>query len=259
MMNEWREANTTPPAAPVQDSNHEFKNFHRVLCERFGYTHDEVDWKRDQISLIEWIAKQVQPAKEKAPQSANCEASGRISSDHARSADYKAAEKQEPWNEGDTAYRPGGMPQEFIAHEAEYFDDWSEWVCPNPEQYFMKCCDCGLVHEMQFNVVKYSEGDECEFVKDADLQAIFRARRIAPPAAPYRAVKTVHEGKPVYVSEPAAQRQWVGLTDEEVQKAFESNAVVVDNGNAYMVAGLRVVNIGHAIEAKLREKNGGGA
>ena len=49
-------------SANVQDSDHEFKNFHRLLCERFGYTHDEVDWKRDQISLIEWIAKQVKPA-----------------------------------------------------------------------------------------------------------------------------------------------------------------------------------------------------
>jgi hypothetical protein len=48
-------------SAPVQNSDHEFKNFHRLLCERFGYTHDEVDWKRDQISLIEWIAKQVKP------------------------------------------------------------------------------------------------------------------------------------------------------------------------------------------------------
>jgi hypothetical protein len=49
-------------STPVQNSDHEFKNFHRLLCERFGYTHDEVDWKRDQISLIEWIAKQVKPA-----------------------------------------------------------------------------------------------------------------------------------------------------------------------------------------------------
>jgi len=56
------DAITTLPAAPVQDNDHEFKNFHRQLCERFGYTHDEVDWKRDQISLIEWIAKQVKPA-----------------------------------------------------------------------------------------------------------------------------------------------------------------------------------------------------
>lgn len=36
---------------------HQFKNFHGRLCERFGYVHDELDWKRDQVSLIEWIAK----------------------------------------------------------------------------------------------------------------------------------------------------------------------------------------------------------
>lgn len=33
-----------------------FKNFHRLLCERFGYGHDEKDWLRDQLSLIEHIA-----------------------------------------------------------------------------------------------------------------------------------------------------------------------------------------------------------
>jgi hypothetical protein len=47
-------------------SDHKFKNFHRNLCERFGYVHDEVDWKRDQVSLIEWIAKQVDGGKGEA-------------------------------------------------------------------------------------------------------------------------------------------------------------------------------------------------
>lgn len=75
------------------------------------------------------------------------------------------------------------IPQDFIKHEVANEGDWSEWVNPNSEQYFMKCCDCGLVHEMQFKVAKYSEGDECEFVDDADLQAVFRARRATPPAA----------------------------------------------------------------------------
>ena len=73
------------------------------------------------------------------------------------------------------------IPQNFINHEVENEGDWSEWVNPNSEQYFMKCCDCGLVHEMQFKVAKYSEGDECEFVADSDLQAVFRARRATPP------------------------------------------------------------------------------
>jgi hypothetical protein len=43
-----------------------FKNFHRLLCERFGYVHDAQDWQLDQLSLIEHIAdvsKMVQAEK----------------------------------------------------------------------------------------------------------------------------------------------------------------------------------------------------
>lgn len=38
-----------------------FKNFHSNLCKRFGYTHDERDWRRDLASLEEWIARRVPP------------------------------------------------------------------------------------------------------------------------------------------------------------------------------------------------------
>lgn len=41
----------------------QFKNFHRTLCERFGYSHDEQDWQRDQISLIEHIAARMMPTR----------------------------------------------------------------------------------------------------------------------------------------------------------------------------------------------------
>jgi hypothetical protein len=133
-----------------------------------------------------------------------------------------AAENQEAWKTSDTAYRPEGLPQDFIKHEVDSFDDWSEWICPDPTQYFMKCCDCGLVHEMQFNVVKYSKGDECEDFDDPSVQAVFRARRTTPPAA---------------------QRQWVGLTDEEIDKTYETQ--IWDARRSYA----------RAIEAKLREKN----
>ncbi|MBK5416369.1 hypothetical protein [Pseudomonas sp. TH31] len=36
----------------------DFKNFHRNLCARFGYFHDDIDWQRDQVSLEEHIATQ---------------------------------------------------------------------------------------------------------------------------------------------------------------------------------------------------------
>jgi hypothetical protein len=132
---------------------------------------------------------------------------------------------QEPWKPSDTANRIGGLPQDFIEHKVENEGDWSEWVNPDSEQYFMKCCDCGLVHEMQFKVVKYSEGDECEFIDDADLQAVFRARRATPPAA---------------------QKPWVGLTDEEIQTAWDE----VMDGAVFTRR-----EIYKAIEAKLKEKN----
>lgn len=46
-----------------QDERADFKNFHRLLCDRFGYAHDERDWQRDQLSLIEWIATATQPVQ----------------------------------------------------------------------------------------------------------------------------------------------------------------------------------------------------
>jgi hypothetical protein len=69
---------------------------------------------------------------------------------------------------------------EFIKHEVESAKDWSEWVCPNPHKYLMKCCDCGLVHEAQFSVVRYKSEEEreaCDFVDDPNMQAVFRMRR----------------------------------------------------------------------------------
>ena len=31
---------------------------------------------------------------------------------------------------------------------------WSEWQQPVMNGYLMKCCDCGLVHEMQFKALE---------------------------------------------------------------------------------------------------------
>ncbi len=36
--------------------------------------------------------------------------------------------------------------------------EWTEWVQPRRKLYGMACCDCGLVHDMQFKLVKYGDG-----------------------------------------------------------------------------------------------------
>lgn len=33
-------------------------------------------------------------------------------------------------------------------------DGWSRWEVPKMKGYLMGCCDCGLVHEMEFKVLK---------------------------------------------------------------------------------------------------------
>ena len=69
---------------------------------------------------------------------------------------------------------------EFFTHSVDQPYDWSEWVCPDPKGYLMKCCDCGLVHEAEFGVVRYrseTEREDCDRVDDPNLQAVFRMRR----------------------------------------------------------------------------------
>lgn len=56
-------------------------------------------------------------------------------------------------------------------------DGWSDWVHPLPG-YLTKCCDCGLVHEMEFAIVPNSEGaTNLNDGETAEQIAIFRARR----------------------------------------------------------------------------------
>jgi hypothetical protein len=126
-------------------------------------------------------------------------------------------EQGEPvaWTENDMAYRPNGLPQEFIHHEVESPDDWSEWVCPKPEQYFLKCCDCGLVHEAQFRVAKYGEGDYCELVEDKDTQAQFRMRRRTTP----QQRKPLTNGE-IYTAYITATNQTLRAQDERLALAF---------------------------------------
>jgi hypothetical protein len=102
-------------------------------------------------------------------------------------------------------------------------DGWCDWVCPKPRGYLMQCCDCELIHEVDFRVVRYESEDSevYEVVDDPNLQAQMRLRRrddLSPP------------------------KQWVGLTDDEIEHIADSE---------WEEAFVRM------IEAKLREKNHG--
>lgn len=58
---------------------------------------------------------------------------------------------------------------------------WCEWQAPIMKGYLMKCCDCGLVHELEFQtfveVDKKSNGRFEMVPLPWPFRVLFRARR----------------------------------------------------------------------------------
>ena len=120
-------------------------------------------------------------------------------------------------------------PVQCEPQEAVTEDGWCDWVCPKPKGYLMQCCDCELIHEVDFRVVRYESEDSevYEVVDDPNLQAQMRLRRR---------------------DDLSPKREWVGLTDEEkieLWNKHENHWRFEDNLMAFT----------RAIEAKLKEKN----
>ena len=69
---------------------------------------------------------------------------------------------------------------------------FSRWIRPTMEKYMMACCDCGLVHELQFHAVKvearWKDGRwRGTILPRRSYQVMFRARRAARYTAKQRA------------------------------------------------------------------------
>ena len=61
-------------------------------------------------------------------------------------------------------------------------DGWSDLILPNMKGYKMACCDCGLVHELDFQVFEIIGQDErgvfiTRDMPDDKAQVGFKARR----------------------------------------------------------------------------------
>ena len=112
--------------------------------------------------------------------------------------------------------------------QEEVEDGWCNWVCPKPQGYLMQCCDCELIHEVDFRVVRYESEDSevYEVVDDPNLQAQMRLRRR---------------------DDLSPKREWVGLTDEEIAQGLKESWVTEQAWQSAV----------WWAEAKLKEKNHG--
>lgn len=52
-----------------------------------------------------------------------------------------------------------------------------EWIRPRMARYLMKCCDCGLVHAMEFRVTKAVNKTHMR-IERSTLRVEFRATRL---------------------------------------------------------------------------------
>lgn len=62
-------------------------------------------------------------------------------------------------------------------------DGWSDWQNPTMKGYLMKCCGCGLVHEVEFRVGRVTrthadgKGWKGEAVPDGEYRVQIRMKR----------------------------------------------------------------------------------
>ncbi len=188
---------------------------------------------------VAWKLVPIKPTDEMLKAMDECSKEGydeRLYAGHAASV-YMAAVDAAP-------IPPAEQDSEFFTHNVEQPYDWSEWVCPDPKGYLMKCCDCGLVHEAEFGVVRYkseTEREDCDMVDDPNLQAVFRMRR----SEQWSPEDTAHRAGGLPIEQPA-QRTWAGLTEEEIEKLKH----LVD-----WTASWSHGRFAYELEANLKEKN----
>jgi hypothetical protein len=113
-------------------------------------------------------------------------------------------------------------------------DGYCEWVCPTPVGYLMQCCDCGLIHEVEFRVAKYEPRPSEDFVvvDDPDLQCQLRMKRRDDIS-------------------PAAQRQ--PLTDEQIAAAWISTPdpmALTFSNKQHVIDFVRAIEAAHGIGGK---------
>lgn len=75
------------------------------------------------------------------------------------------------------------LPKKFKQHKAGR-GGWSEWVNPKLDSFLFKCCDCELIHQLQFGVfLKRNEkrGAYEIFNLPDNFGVKFRARRFTIP------------------------------------------------------------------------------
>lgn len=65
----------------------------------------------------------------------------------------------------------------FVRHLVEKISDYTQWIRPVRKGYKMACCDCGLVHDLDFRIRKEWRGNVVEFRARRNTRSTAAMRR----------------------------------------------------------------------------------
>lgn len=65
----------------------------------------------------------------------------------------------------------------FTKHVVEKLSDWTVWIRPRRKGYKMACCDCGLVHDLDFRIRREWRGNVVEFRARRNVRSTAAMRR----------------------------------------------------------------------------------
>lgn len=65
----------------------------------------------------------------------------------------------------------------FVKHVVEKLSDWTAWVRPVRKGYKLACCDCGLVHDLDFRIRREWRGNVVEFRARRNVRSTAAMRR----------------------------------------------------------------------------------
>jgi hypothetical protein len=93
-----------------------------------------------------------------------------------------------------------GRQKSYRVHSESDAEGWSDAVTPIMDGYRMSCCDCGLVHEMEFRAVRKGrnlpDGSwRYKSLNKRGYRVAFRARRDEKATAAVRREKKKREAK----------------------------------------------------------------
>ena len=136
------------------------------------------------ITLTREEAQQVLDALEEAQSYTSCETWSPSMTDELRKQEKTLRARLSAPEPDEDFFKKANIklnPVDFyVVEDGE--DDWTVWTYPIHKGYLMKCCDCGLVHEVEFrvlkNIKKKKDGSKDGVLMDDDkYQVGLRMRR----------------------------------------------------------------------------------